>query len=65
MAIFAASESGAPHAAAICAAAAVSRSLSLASVLAWDQAIARLTVASCDDRIRANALALGFDVALE
>ncbi len=36
--------------------------LHLASVLAWDQAIERLTVASCDDRVRANALALGFDV---
>jgi hypothetical protein len=36
--------------------------LHLASVLAWDQAVARLTVVSCDDRVRANALALGFDV---
>ncbi len=36
--------------------------LHLASVLAWDQAIARLTVVSCDDRVRANVLALGFDV---
>ena len=39
--------------------------LHLASVLAWDQAIDRLTVASCDDRVRANALALGFDVVPE
>jgi hypothetical protein len=39
--------------------------LHLASVLAWDQAIDRLTVVSCDDRVRANALALGFDVAPE
>ena len=36
--------------------------LHLASVLAWNQAIERLTVVSCDDRVRANALALGFDV---
>jgi len=36
--------------------------LHLASVLAWDQAIDRLTVVSCDDRVRSNALALGFDV---
>ena len=39
--------------------------LHLASVLAWDQAVDRLTVASCDDRVRANALALGFDVVPE
>ena len=39
--------------------------LHLASVLAWDQAADRLTVASCDDRVRANALALGFDVVPE
>jgi len=39
--------------------------LQLASVLAWDQAIDRLTVASCDDRVRGNALALGFDVVPE
>ena len=36
--------------------------LHLASILAWDQAVARLTVASCDDRVRSNAAALGFDV---
>ena len=36
--------------------------LHLASVLAWDQAVDRLTVVSCDDRVRANSLALGFDV---
>jgi hypothetical protein len=39
--------------------------LHLASALAWDQAIGRLTVVSCDDRVRANALALGFDVVPE
>lgn len=39
--------------------------LHLASVLAWDQAIDRLTVASCDERVRGNALALGFDVVPE
>jgi hypothetical protein len=36
--------------------------LHLASILAWDQAIDRLAVASCDDRVRANAAALGFDL---
>jgi hypothetical protein len=36
--------------------------LHLASILAWDQAIDRLTVASCDRRVRGNAAALGFDV---
>jgi hypothetical protein len=36
--------------------------LHLASILAWDQAVDRLTVASCDDRVRDNAAALGFDV---
>lgn len=39
--------------------------LHLASVLAWDQAVDRLTVASCDDRVSANARALGFDVVPE
>jgi len=39
--------------------------LHLASAQAWDQAIGRLTVVSCDDRVRANALALGFDVVPE
>ena len=37
--------------------------LHLASVLAWNRAVAPLTVVSCDDRIRANALALGYDIA--
>lgn len=36
--------------------------LHLGSILAWDQGIERLTVVSCDERLRANALALGFDV---
>jgi len=36
--------------------------LHLASILAWDQSVDRLTVASCDDRVRANSVALGFDV---
>lgn len=36
--------------------------LHLASLLAWDQAVDRLTVASCDERVRANVRALGFDV---
>lgn len=36
--------------------------LHLASILAWDQAVERLTVASCDDRVRANAAAMGFDL---
>lgn len=36
--------------------------LHLASVLAWDQAVDRLAVASCDDRVRENAASLGFDV---
>ena len=36
--------------------------LHLASILAWDQAVDRLAVASCDDRVRANAAALGFDL---
>jgi hypothetical protein len=39
--------------------------LHLASVLAWDQAVDRITVVSCDDRVRANARALGFDVVPE
>lgn len=39
--------------------------LHLASALAWDQAIDRLTVVSCDDRVRVNAVALGFDIAPE
>lgn len=34
--------------------------LHLASILAWDQAIDRLTIASCDARVRDNARALGF-----
>jgi hypothetical protein len=37
--------------------------LHLASVLARDQAVGRLTLASCDDRVRANAL--GYDVVPE
>lgn len=36
--------------------------LHLASMLGWDQAIDRLTVASCDARVRDNASALGFDL---
>ena len=36
--------------------------LHLASILAWDQAIDRLTIASCDTRVRDNAHALGFDL---
>ncbi len=37
--------------------------LHLASLLAWNQADGRLTVVSCDERVRANALALGYDIA--
>jgi hypothetical protein len=36
--------------------------LHLASMLAWDRAVDRLAVASCDDRVRTNAAALGFDL---
>jgi hypothetical protein len=36
--------------------------LHLASILTWDQGIDRLTVASCDTRVRDNAHALGFDL---
>jgi len=36
--------------------------LHLASILAWDQAIDRLTIASCDARVRDNAHALGFNL---
>lgn len=36
--------------------------LHLASILVWDQGIDRLTIASCDVRVRDNARALGFDV---
>jgi hypothetical protein len=36
--------------------------LHLASILAWDQGIDRLTIASCDTRVRDNAHALGFEL---
>jgi predicted nucleic acid-binding protein len=34
----------------------------LATILEWNDAVAPMTVASCDDRIRQNAVSLGYDV---